>query len=415
MQAGTVSLNDMQVRYNELKSLGLKLDMSRGKPEASQLDLSVPMLHVLDDGNFISENGMDVRNYGEYKGIPEARRLFGEILGVPAQQVLVGGSSSLNMISDALKRCWLNGPMACFMPWCKLEKVKFICPVPGYDWHFHILDTFGAEMVTVPTNENGPDMGMVEELVKDQDVRGLICVPMYSNPLGITFSDETVERLAAMETAAPDFRLIWDNAYCVHHLYDDRRDKLANIYDACAKYGHEDRVLMFSSTSKITFAGSGVCAMGASPANTDCAAELIQYQLVCYDKLNQLRHARFLPDLQAVDRHMRKHAAILRPKFELVLSMLEEGLGDLQNVSWTRPLGGYFICLSTPCGCAKRIIALCEEAGVKLTPAGATYPHGVDPQDRIIRIAPTYPPLDELHQAMKVLVASVRLAAAERQ
>ena len=404
-----------RTRYAELKKLGLKLDMSRGKPETGQLDLSVPMLHVLDDNNFISENGMDVRNYGEYKGIPEARRLFGEILGVPAQQVLVGGSSSLNMISDALKRCYLNGPMPGFTPWCKLKKVKFICPVPGYDWHFHILDTFGAEMVAVPTNENGPDMGMVEELAKDPDVRGLICVPMYSNPTGVTFSDETVERLAAMETAAPDFRLFWDNAYCVHHLYDDRRDRLANIYEACARYGHEDRVLMFTSTSKITFAGSGVCAMGASPSNIDCAAELIQYQLVCYDKLNQLRHARFLPDLNAVEEHMKKHALIIRPKFELVLSMLDDGLGSLPDVSWTRPKGGYFICLSAPCGCAKRVIDLCAEAGVKLTPAGATYPHGIDPDDRIIRIAPTYPPLEELRQAMKVLVASVSLAAAERQ
>ncbi|MPM86806.1 putative aminotransferase [bioreactor metagenome] len=317
------------------------------------------------------------------------------------------------MISDALKRCFINGPMPGFTPWSKLGKVKFICPVPGYDWHFHICDTYGIEMLPVETREDGPDMDEVERLAKDPEVRGMICVPMYSNPTGFTYSDETVERLAAM-AAAPDFRLIWDNAYCMHHLYDDERDSLANIYDACVRHGNADRVLLFTSTSKITFAGGGVCAMAASPANIQCAGDLIRYQLVCYDKVNQLRHTRFLPDKEAVEKHMRKHADIVRPKFELVLRELERELGGLGIARWGKPKGGYFICFEAQKGSAKKIIRLCEEAGVKLTPAGATYPHGSDPQDSIIRIAPTYPPLEELRQAVEVFTTAVKLAAAER-
>ena len=414
MSGSKLDLKEVRKEYEDLKKLGLKLDMSRGKPETAQLDLSIPMLHVLDDNNFISENGMDVRNYGEYKGIPEVRRLLAEMLGVPAEQVLAGGSSSINMISDAFKRCFINGPMPGFAPWSKLGKVKFICPVPGYDWHFHLCDTYGIEMLPVETYEDGPDMDEVEMLTKDPDVRGMICVPMYSNPTGFTYSDETVESLAAMETAAPDFRLIWDNAYCMHHLYDDARDSLANIYDACIRYGTEDRVLMFTSTSKITFAGGGVCAMAASPANIQSAAELIRYQLVCYDKVNQLRHTRFLPDKKAVEEHMRKHANIVRPKFELVLQELERELGNLGIGGWGKPKGGYFICFAAQKGCAKKIIRLCEEAGVKLTPAGATFPHGIDPNDSIIRIAPTYPSMEELRAAMEVFTTVVKLAALEK-
>lgn len=414
MPGSKLGLNEIRKKYEDLKKLGLKLDMSRGKPETAQLDLSIPMLHVLDDNNFISENGMDVRNYGEYKGIPEARRLFGEILGVPAEQVLVGGNSSLNMISDALKRCFLNGPMPGFIPWTKLDRVKFIYPVPGYDWHFHICDTFGIEILPVETYANGPDMDEVERLAMDPDVRGMISMPMYSNPTGFTYSDETVERLSAMKTAAPDFRLIWDNAYCMHHLYDEERDSLANVYDACAKHGTEDRVVMFTSTSKITFAGSGICAMAASPANIESAARLIRYQLACYDKLNQLRHTRFLPDKKAVAEHMKKHANIMRPKFELVLRSLERELESLNIARWTKPRGGYFICFEAPKGCAKKIICLCDDAGVKLTPAGATFPHGIDPNDSIIRIAPTYPPMEELREAMEVFTTAVKLAAAEK-
>lgn len=411
MSASKLDLNEVLKKYEDLKKLGLKLDMSRGKPETAQLDLSIPMLHALDDNNFISENGMDVRNYGEYKGIPEVRRLLAEILGVPAEQVLAGGSSSINMISDALKRCFINGSIPENTPWSKLDRVKFICPVPGYDWHFHICDTYGIEMLSVHTDESGPDMDEVERLIKDPDVRGMICTPMYSNPTGFTYSDETVERLAAMDTAARDFRLIWDNAYCMHHLYDDDQDSLASIYDSCVKYGNEDRVLMFTSTSKITFAGGGVCGMAASPANIQYAAELIHYQLVCYDKVNQLRHVRFLPDKKAVKEHMRKHANIVRPKFEFVLQELERELGNLGIAKWSKPKGGYFICFEALTGCARKIIRLCEEAGVKLTPAGATFPHGVDPNDNVIRLAPTYPPKDELREAMKVFTTAVKLAA----
>ncbi|MDO4987597.1 MAG: aminotransferase class I/II-fold pyridoxal phosphate-dependent enzyme [Synergistes sp.] len=413
--AAKLSLSEVRREYDVLKERGMHLDMSRGKPSEAQLDLSNPMLRVFDDGNFVSENGMDVRNYGEFKGIPEARRLFAEIFDVPAEQVLVGGNSSVNMISDSIKRCFLNGAMPGFVPWTKYGCVKFICPVPGYDWHFHFLDTMGIEMLSVNTLADGPDMDEIERLVKDPDVHGMICVPMYSNPTGITYSDETVRRLAAMETAAPDFRIFWDNAYCMHHLYDDDRDTLANVYTECKKYGHEDRVLMFTSTSKMTYAGGGICAMAGSLANINFAAGLIRYQLVTYDKVNQLRHTRFLPNKGAIAAHMRKHADILRPKFELVLERLEKELGGLGIAKWVTPKGGYFICFEAMNGCAKRIVALCEEAGVKLTPAGAPFPHGIDPNDSVIRIAPSYPPLEELAQALEVFTAAVKVAAAEKQ
>ncbi|MDO4581627.1 MAG: aminotransferase class I/II-fold pyridoxal phosphate-dependent enzyme [Bacillota bacterium] len=405
----------LRADYQQFAARDLHLDMSRGKPSGEQLDLSLPLLHVLDDHNFIAENGMDVRNYGEYRGIPEARRLFAQIFDVPAEQVLVGGNSSINMICDALKRCFLNGALPGDTPWAKLDKVKFICPVPGYDWHFHICETFGIEMIAVEMDEHGPLMDEVERLVAaDPSIKGMITVPMYSNPSGVTYSDEVVRRLAAMPAAAHDFRLIWDNAYCLHHLYDDKRDRLANIYTACEQAGHADRVLMFTSTSKITTAGSGICAMAASPANIEYAASLIMYQLVCYDKLNQLRHCRFLPDLAAVEAHMRRHAAILRPKFDTVLDTLDKEIAPLGIAHWHRPLGGYFVCFYAPDGCAKRIVQLCKDAGVTLTPAGAPYPHGIDPHDNTIRIAPTYPPLEELRQVMVLFVIAVKLAAVEK-
>ena len=410
-----LDIKALREEFERYKGLSLSLDMSRGKPDASQLDLSTPMLSALDDGNFISEEGLDVRNYGGFKGLIEARRLFGEILGLPAEQVLAGGNSSLNMLCDAIKRCFLNGAEAGGTPWKECGTIKFLCPVPGYDWHFHICDTFGIETVSVPMDEGGPVMEQVEELVKDPAVKGFIASPMYSNPTGLTFSDECVERLAAMETAAPDFRIFWDNAYCMHHLYDDRRDALANIYEACLRRGHADRPLLFTSTSKITYAGAGICAMGASPANIEYAASLLQYQMVCYDKMNQLRHVRFLPNRAAVEEHMRRQAAILRPKFALVERILEEELGGLGSAEWTRPLGGYFVCFRAPKGCAKRVVALCAEAGVTLTPAGAPFPGGVDPEDSVIRLAPTYPPLDELEAAMKIFALAVKIASAERE
>jgi DNA-binding transcriptional MocR family regulator len=398
-------------QYHAFQSRGLQLDLSRGKPERGQLELSVPMLHTTDDGNFCCETGMDTRNYGAPEGIPEARRLFGEILGMPADQVLVGGNSSVNLIYDVLSRAMLRGPLPGDTPWAKLPRVRFLCPAPGYDWHFYMLQTLGIEPVYVPMNEDGPDMDLVEQLVQDNSVRGLICVPMYSNPTGITFSDAVVDRLARMETAAPDFRILWDNAYCVHHLYEDRRDHLKNIYDACCAAGHPDRPILFTSTSKITFAGAGVSAMAGSPANMAFQLELLSHQMVCYDKLNQLRHVRFLPNLAAVEAHMARHAAILRPKFQLIDEVLTRELGDIAH--WSRPNGGYFICFYGPKGCARRTVELCKKAGVTLTPAGAPFPYGQDPDDRVLRIAPTLPPLSELEQVMELFPIAVRLAAEE--
>ncbi len=403
-------LDSLWREYNEFKQRGSKLDMSRGKPEKAQLDLSIPMLQP--DYNFISEDGIDVRNYGDTTGIPEAKRLFGELLGVPANQVIVGGNSSINLIHDALTRALICGPMEGDTPWAKLPRVKFICPVPGYDWHFHMCDTLGIEMLPVQLGAGGPDMDQVERLVLDPEVKGFICNPMYSNPTGITYSDETVDRLAAMKTAAPDFRIIWDNAYCVHHLYENDRDSLKNIYEACAAHGNADRVLMFTSTSKITFAGGGISAMGASSANIARHTALLTYQLVCYDKLNQLRHIRFLPDKASVEAHMAKHAEIIRPKFEYVLEVLENELSGIG--SWSRPKGGYFICYYAPDGCARRIVELCREAGVTLTPAGSPYPGGLDPKDSTIRIAPTLPPLSELKLVMELFPLAVKIAAAEK-
>lgn len=396
-------------QYEQFKSRGLKLDMSRGKPEKAQLDLSVPMLHMKD--SFISEDGIDVRNYGDTTGIPEAKRLFSELLDLPPEQIIVGGNSSINLIHDALTRALLCGPMEGDIPWARLPRVKFICPVPGYDWHFHMCDTLGIQMLPVQLVEGGPDMDEVERLVLDPEVKGLICNPMYSNPSGITYSDDTVDRLAAMKTAAADFRIIWDNAYLVHHLYESDRDSLKNIYEACLASGNPDRVLMFTSTSKITFAGGGISAMGASPANIARQAGLLTYQLVCYDKLNQLRHTNFLPDKAAVEAHMAKHADIIRPKFEYVLEVLEKELSGFG--SWSRPKGGYFICYYAPEGCAHRIVDLCQKAGVTLTPAGSPYPGGIDPIDSTIRIAPTFPPLSELKLVMELFPVAVKIAAIE--
>ena len=403
-------LTQLWNRYDEFKNRGLKLDMSRGKPEKTQLDLSIPMLQP--DDSFTSEDGIDVRNYGDTTGIPEAKRLFAELMDIPADQVIVGGNSSINLIHDALTRALLCGPMVSDTPWAKLPSVKFICPVPGYDWHFHMCDTLGIEMLPVQLGESGPDMDQVEQYALDPEVKGIICNPMYSNPSGVTYGDETIDRLSAMKTAAPDFRIIWDNAYCVHHLYENNRDSLKNIYEACASNGNPDRVLMFTSPSKITFAGGGISAMGASPANIARQTALLTYQLVCYDKLNQLRHARFLPDMASVKAHMAKHAKIIRPKFEYVLEVLERELSGIG--SWSRPKGGYFICYYAPDGCARRIVELCREAGVTLTPAGSPYPDGIDPKDSAIRIAPTFPPMSELKLVMELFPLAVKIAIAEK-
>lgn len=396
----------LEKRYRDFCAKGLELDLSRGKPEPRQLDLSLPMLALED---FHCEDGTDVRSYGDPLGIPEARRLFGELLEAPPEQVIVGGSSSLNLIYDLLTRALLHGPLPGDTPWGQLPRVRFLCPVPGYDWHFHMLQMLGIQCVSVPMGEGGPDMALVEALARaDPTIKGILCVPMYSNPTGITFSAETVHRLARMETAAPDFRILWDNAYCVHHLYPDQRDHLESLLTACQAAGTENRPLLFTSTSKITFAGGGVSALAASPANISRQADLMRYQMVCYDKVNQWRHARFLPNLTAVEGHMARHGDILRPKFALVQQRLQEELGGL--VRWRKPLGGYFICLELPPGCAQKTVSLCKKAGITLTPAGAPFPGGLDPRDAILRIAPTYPPLQELEQVMELLPLAIRLA-----
>ena len=406
-----ISLSRLWKKYDEFCARGLKLNMARGCPSREQLDLSVPMLHMED--TFICEDGSDVRNYGDVTGIPEAKRLFGELLGMPHEQVIIGGSSSINLIYDALTRAWIHGPMDGDTPWCRLPKAKFITPEPGYDWHFRMLKMLGIECVGVPLLNDGPDMDAVRELIKDPLVKGIICVPMYSNPSGVTYSDEKVTALASMQTAASDFRIIWDNAYCVHHLYPEpeNQDRLLNIYDACVKFGNPDRVLMFASTSKLTFAGCGISAMAASPANIARHTELLHYQLVSYDRLNQLRHVRFLRDKATVEAHMRKHADIIRPKFELVLRTFERELSDIAE--WTKPRGGYFICFEAPDGCAKRIVELCARAGVTLTPAGSPYIDGIDRRDRTLRIAPTLPPIEDLEKVMEIFPTAVRIAAAE--
>lgn len=416
-QMGTDELkvlySSLEKKYADFKSQGLKLNMSRGKPASDQLDLCGD-IHSLLDG-FICEDDTDVRNYGTLVGIPEARRLFAEILGVPPEQVIAAGSSSLNLMYDTICRAYLHGVGPDSKPWSQYDKVKFLCPSPGYDRHFAITQSFGIEMIPVPMNEDGPDMDIVEELVaSDELIKGLWCVPMYSNPDGITFSDETVRRFAAMPTAAKDFRLIWDNAYCVHHLDRNDRDYLLNIYDECVKCGNEDRVYMFTSTSKVTMAGAGISAMAMSPANFDWTIKQLTIQTICYNNLNQLRHCRILPDLAAVENIMDRHAAIIKPKFQIVLDALEAEIKPCDIAHWHSPKGGYFVSFFTEKGCASRVVLLCKEAGVELTGAGATYPYGNDPDDSNIRIAPSFPSTEELSKAMELFCLAVKMATLEK-
>ncbi len=413
----TAEQEKLRKSYESFRAQHLSLDLSRGKPSAAQLELSEALLRLPKPGDTFGEDGTDCRNYSpDVCGLPEVRRWFGELFGVPWNLVIPGGNSSLALIHDALSRAFIFGPLPGFTPWGRLEKVKFICPVPGYDWHFHSLDQFGIEMIQVETGEEGPDPAEIREIVKDPDVKGMICVPMYGNPSGVTYSEAVVDCLASMETAAPDFRIIWDNAYMVHHLYDEpeKRDRLANIYDLCVRYGHEDRVLMFTSTSKMTFPGSGISAIAASPANIKEAERILHYRLVGYDKLNQLRHLRFLPDKAAVEAHMSRHAAILRPKFEYIENVLEEEIVKAGLGHFHPPRGGYFICFYALPGCAKRIVELCGEMGVTLTPAGAAYPHDVDPKDSAIRLAPSFANAEDIPVVMQVFVTAVRMASIEK-
>lgn len=408
------ALAKLREQYAAFQAQNLKLDMSRGKPGADQTDLSVGMLDVLNsDSEYKTENGFDCRNYGLFDGIPEMKELFGEMLGVPASQVFVGGNSSLNLMFDTISCMMTHGIGGCD-PWSKQGNVKFLCPVPGYDRHFAVTEYYGVEMIPVTMNENGPDMDQVERLVQSDDkVKGMWCVPKYSNPTGITYSDETVRRIAALKPAAKDFRVMWDNAYCVHDL-TDTPDQLLNIMEECKKNGNEDLPILFCSTSKITFPGSGVAAMAASDANMAVFKKRYSMQTIGFDKLNELRHTRYFKTYQGFLKHMQLHRAILEPKFAAVLDMLEQQLSGKGVASWTKPNGGYFISVDVMEGCAKRVVELCKQAGVVLTPAGATYPYGRDPKDSNIRLAPTYPPVDELVTAMQLFCLCVELAAVEK-
>ncbi|MDY2777244.1 MAG: aminotransferase class I/II-fold pyridoxal phosphate-dependent enzyme [Collinsella sp.] len=419
MESGELdaSIASLKAQVEEVKARGLKLDMARGKPSPAQVDLSRPMLDVIDSTSDLHDGDVDCGNYGCFEGIPSARRLAGQFLGVPAEQTLVLGSSSLLIMHDIAAQFWRCGTLGS-EPWGSYssahggDPVRFLCPSPGYDRHFGITRDLGIENVPVPMTEDGPDMDVVERLVKsDAGIKGMWCVPKYSNPTGVTYSDETVRRLVSMETAASDFRIFWDNAYCVHDIYDEG-DELLNVFDAAREAGNEDRVVAFASTSKITFPGAGIAFAAASPAVIREVADSLKMGLISADKMNQLRHVRFLPDIEDVRAHMRKHAGFMRPRFEAVERKLTEGLAGTGCATWTHPRGGYFVSFDGPEGSAKRVAALCSEMGVKLTPAGATWP-GDDPRDTNIRIAPSYPTVEELEAALDVLVLAVKLVSAE--
>lgn len=398
--------------YARLALLGLNLDMSRGKPGADQMDLSKRIFDLVGNNlGFKNKDGVDCRNYGGLDGLVELKNLFSEILGVEPSQIIVGGNSSLNMMYDTVAQAMTHGLGG--EPWIKQGEIKFLCPCPGYDRHFAITEHFGIKMIPVPNTADGPDMDKIEELVKDQSVKGMWCVPKYSNPEGITYSDEVVKRLANMKPAAKDFRIFWDNAYAIHDLYEDG-DELLNIYDECVKAGNPDLVIMFTSTSKITFPGAGVAAQGASPNNVQLLKSRMQFQTIGPDKLNQLRHARMFRNVKDIKAHMKEHAEILRPKFESVLNELDRELDGLEIASWNRPKGGYFISLNVMNGCAKRVEELCAGAGMILTKVGATYPYGIDEKDSNIRIAPSFPPVEEIRKASIILCVSVRYAALEK-
>lgn len=405
---------ELKRAYARLQAKGLKLNMARGKPGADQLELSAPMLDTLNSGSDCHDaSGLDCRNYGELLGIPEARKLFGDYMGVSPEETVVVGSSSLTFMYDCMARAMLMGVLGGDRPWCRYDKVKFLCPVPGYDRHFTICEALGIEMINIPLTEWGPDMDLVEKLTaEDETVKGIWCVPKYTNPLGGSYSDEAVRRLAALKPAARDFRIFWDNAYAGHYVYEDT--PLLNILEECKKAGNPDMVYIFGSTSKITFPGAGVAFFAASKANVDFTAKQLGAQSISWDKMNMLRHVRFLRDADGIKAQMDKHAAILRPKFDAVLSTLEAELGGTGAGAWVKPKGGYFVTYMSIPGCAKRIVQLCREAGVILTDAGATHPYHRDPEDSYIRLAPSFPSPAELAQAMEVFCVAARLAAVEK-
>ncbi len=399
-------LSVLQKRYDDFKALNLKLDMSRGKPGPDQLDLAMDMLKSLD---YKTADGTDCRNYGGVDGIPEARALFAEMLGVDVKEIIIGGNSSLAMMHDTIAKALLLGVSGSETPWDKLPKVKFLCPSPGYDRHFAVCELFNIEMIIIDMKKDGPDMDAVEKLVAgDDSIKGIWCVPTYSNPEGITYSDDVVRRFANMKTKAKDFRIFWDNAYAIHHL-TEKPDRLLNIMKACKEAGNPDRVFIFSSTSKISFAGAGIAIMAASENNINFIKKQLIIQTIGPDKINQLRHVKYYKNMDGITGHMKKHAAILKPKFDIVLSILEKELEVKKIALWNKPNGGYFISLNVLDGCAKEVVALAGGAGVVLTKAGATFPYGKDPRDRNIRIAPTYPPVEELKKAIELLCICVRI------
>ena len=403
----------VRAAYEQQKSLGLNLNMARGKPGRDQLDMVMDIFDVLKTPQDYIIDGVETRNYGEVAGIPAARALFAELLGCKASQVFVGGNASLQLMYDAVSKAFTHGLLHSEKPWCKLNKVKWICPVPGYDRHFKVTQSFGVEMISVPMTAAGPDMDMVEELVKDPAVKGMWNVPKYSNPEGVVYSDETIRRLAAMKPAAPDFMLMWDNAYCIHE-FDRDFAEFPDVLQLCADYGNADMVYEFASTSKVTFPGAGVGVMAASEDNIAYFTKLINIQTIGFDKINQLRHVRYLKDKATTLALMKRHAAILAPKFHAVLNALDKEIAPLGIADYKRPVGGYFVSVDAMPGCAKRTLALCKEAGVTMTGAGATFPYGIDPRDSNIRIAPSFPPVSELEQAIAIFCNALKLAALEK-
>lgn len=406
------ALRTQEDRYQAFADLKLSLNMTRGKPSADQLDISNEMLTSLGERDFKAADGTDCRNYGGLEGIMEARQLFASLINVPASQILVLGNSSLNLMYDTMARAMLFAVPGAAKPWGKEEKVKFLCPVPGYDRHFAVTQSLGIEMIPVPMNDQGPDMDIVEKLVaEDASIKGMWSVPVYSNPDGFTYSADTCRRLAEMHTAAPDFRIWWDNAYVVHHLFEDDRDSVPDILHLCELAGNPDRVFEFSSTSKITYAGAGLACLATSNTNLAWFKKQLTIQTIGPDKVNQLRHVRFIEKSGGVEAIMKRHAEILRPKFELVMERLDVELGSTGLCTWKRPKGGYFVSINVPVGTASEVVRLSKACGVELTPAGATYPYGKDPHDSNIRLAPSFPPLSELRPAMEIFCTCVKLAA----
>lgn len=406
-------IEKLEERYNAFKDQKLKLDMTRGKPCSEQLDMSMEILDIPSKELRKAADGTDTFNYGVLDGLPEAKALFAEMLGVDKSEIIIGGNSSLNLMYDSIGRAMSLGILGS-TPWSKLDKVKFLCPSPGYDRHFAICELFGIEMIIVDMKQDGPDMDVVERLVaEDESIKGMWCVPKYSNPDGITYSDEVVDRIAALKPKAADFRIFWDNAYCVHHL-SDKPDELKNILTACKANGNDNMVYIFSSTSKISFPGAGIAMMAASVENLNGIRKSLTIQTIGHDKINQLRHVKYFKNLDGINSQMKKHANILKPKFDMVLQILENELGGKEIASWNKPNGGYFVSLNTLDNCAKEVEKLSLEAGVVLTKAGATYPYGKDPRDRNIRIAPTLPPVEELNKAIEILSISVQLVSARK-